>query len=55
VRGAFSFRASRVVLLNIQKYPFILSLQALPCPLPGGVARVSSACMVCHWWVFLTA
>jgi hypothetical protein len=52
VGGARALRAACVLPSNVQKYPSIMSFNALSYSLYVGEMRVSSDCPVCPWWAF---
>jgi len=49
VGGARALRAACVLPSNVQKYPSIMSFNALSYSLYVGEMRVSSGCPVCPW------
>jgi hypothetical protein len=54
VRGTYLFFVVSVATLNFKKYFFVVSLNALHCPLPCGAARVNVDGTVCCWWASLS-
>jgi len=47
--GVHTFKATRVALPDIKKYPFIMLSETMPHPFHGGTWFVGGNSVVCRW------